>query len=93
MRRATLTKAFGEAKASSLIPAIEEGSPPEKHSDVVYYGVQGYSAGNNVQRMVKLKRTTRAARSPCLSVLVYMAIARARRRRRRMAYVGTRFLL
>ena len=52
--RATLTKAFGEAKASSLIPAMSKAHP-EKSIRTLSYGVQGYSARNNVQRMVKLK--------------------------------------
>ena len=51
---ATLTAALGEAKATELIAAMKKAHP-EKAIRTLSYGVQGLSARNNVQRMVKLK--------------------------------------
>jgi len=51
---ATLAKAYGDAKASALIAAMKKAHP-EKSVRTLSYAVQGYSARNNVQRMVKLK--------------------------------------
>ncbi len=57
---ATLSTALGEAKASALIAAMKKAHP-EKSIRTLSYGVQGMSARNNVQRMVKLKCELRAA--------------------------------
>jgi para-nitrobenzyl esterase len=51
---ATLSSALGEEKASALIAAMKKAHP-EKAIRTLSYGVQGLSARNNVQRMVKLK--------------------------------------
>ncbi len=51
---ATLAAALGEAKASALIQAMKKAHP-EKSIRTLSYGVQGMSARNNVQRMVKMK--------------------------------------
>ncbi len=51
---ATLSTALGEAKAAALIAAMKKAHP-EKSIRTLSYGVQGMSARNNVQRMVKLK--------------------------------------
>ena len=51
---ATLAAALGEAKASALIAAMKKAHP-EKSIRTLSYGVQGMSARNNVQRMVKMK--------------------------------------
>ncbi|HZP07098.1 MAG TPA: carboxylesterase family protein [Terracidiphilus sp.] len=51
---ATLSSALGEEKATALIAAMKKAHP-EKAIRTLSYGVQGLSARNNVQRMVKLK--------------------------------------
>ncbi len=51
---ATLAKALGEEKATALIAAMKKAHP-EKSIRTLSYGVQGLSARNNLQRMVKLK--------------------------------------
>ena len=51
---ATLAAALGEAKAGALIAAMKKAHP-EKSIRTLSYGVQGMSARNNVQRMVKMK--------------------------------------
>jgi para-nitrobenzyl esterase len=51
---ATLAAALGEAKAGALIAAMKKAHP-EKSVRTLSYGVQGLSARNNVQRMVKMK--------------------------------------
>jgi para-nitrobenzyl esterase len=58
--RASLSKAFGESKADALISAMKKANP-EKSIRTLSYSVQGYSARNNVQRMVKLKYEQRGA--------------------------------
>jgi para-nitrobenzyl esterase len=50
----TLAAALGEAKAGALIAAMKKAHP-EKSIRTLSYGVQGMSARNNVQRMVKMK--------------------------------------
>jgi para-nitrobenzyl esterase len=57
---ATLTRTYGEDKASALIAAMKKAHP-EKSIRTLSYGVQGLSARNNVQRMVKLKYDQRGA--------------------------------
>jgi para-nitrobenzyl esterase len=51
---ATLSRVHGDAKASVLIAAMKKAHPG-KSIPLLSYGVQGFSARNNVQRMVKLK--------------------------------------
>jgi para-nitrobenzyl esterase len=51
---ATLAKALGEEKSTALIAAMKRAHP-EKSIRTLSYGVQGLTARNNVQRMVKLK--------------------------------------
>jgi para-nitrobenzyl esterase len=51
---AALATSLGEAKASELIGAMKKAHP-EKAIRTLSYGVQGLTARNNVQRMVKLK--------------------------------------
>ena len=51
---ATLSGALGEGKATALIAAMKKAHP-EKSIRTLSYGVQGLSARNNVQRMVKMK--------------------------------------
>jgi len=51
---ATLAKALSEEKATALITAMKKAHP-EKSIRTLSYGVQGLTARNNVQRMVKLK--------------------------------------
>ena len=50
----TEPKVLGEEKATALISAMKKAHP-EKSIRTLSYGVQGMSARNNVQRMVKLK--------------------------------------
>ena len=57
---ATLTRAWGEAKATALIAAMKKAHP-EKSVRTLSYGVNGLTARNNVQRMVKLKYGQKAA--------------------------------
>ena len=58
--RAQLTEAMGAAKANQLVAAMKQAHP-EKAIRTLSYGVQGLSARNNVQRMVKLKHAQRGA--------------------------------
>jgi para-nitrobenzyl esterase len=51
---ATLAAALSDGKASELINAMKKAHP-EKAIRTLSYGVQGLTARNNVQRMVKLK--------------------------------------
>jgi len=51
---ATLAQTWGEAKATALIAAMKKAHP-EKSIRTLSYGVNGLTARNNVQRMVKLK--------------------------------------
>jgi para-nitrobenzyl esterase len=51
---ATLARAWGEEKATALIAAMKKAHP-EKSIRTLSYGVNGLTARNNVQRMVKLK--------------------------------------
>lgn len=57
---ATLSPALGEEKATALIAAMKKAHPG-KAIRTLSYGVQGLSARNNVQRMVKLKYEQRGA--------------------------------
>ena len=50
----TLARTWGEAKATALIAAMKKAHP-EKSIRTLSYGVNGLTARNNVQRMVKLK--------------------------------------
>ncbi len=56
----TLTRSYGSEKATALIAAMKKAHP-EKSIRTLSYGVQGVSARNNVQRMVKLKHGQAAA--------------------------------
>lgn len=51
---ATLARTWGEGKATALISAMKKAHP-EKSIRTLSYGVNGLTARNNVQRMVKLK--------------------------------------
>ena len=51
---ATLSRTWGEAKATALISAMKKAHP-EKSIRTLSYGVNGLTSRNNVQRMVKLK--------------------------------------
>lgn len=57
---ATLARTWGEAKATALIAAMKKAHP-EKSIRTLSYGVNGLTARNNVQRMVKLKYEQKAA--------------------------------
>ncbi len=57
---ATLTRTYGENKATALIAAMKKAHP-EKSIRTLSYGVQGYGSRNNVQRMVKMKHELGAA--------------------------------
>jgi len=58
--RHQLSETLGAAKADLLIAAMKKAHP-EKAIRTLSYGVQGLSARNNVQRMVKLKADQHAA--------------------------------
>ena len=51
---ATLARSMGDAKATALIAAMKKAYP-DKSIRLLSYGVNGLTARNNVQRMVKLK--------------------------------------
>ncbi len=57
---ATLTRTYGESKATALIAAMKKAHP-EKSIRTLSYGVQGLGSRNNVQRMVKMKHEQGAA--------------------------------
>jgi para-nitrobenzyl esterase len=57
---ATLARTWGEAKATALIAAMKKAHP-EKSIRTLSYGVNGLTARNNVQRMVKLKYEQKGA--------------------------------
>ena len=57
---ATLTRTWGESKATALIAAMKK-KHPEKSIRMLSYGVNGVNSRNNVQRMVKLKYEQKAA--------------------------------
>jgi para-nitrobenzyl esterase len=56
----TLARTWGEAKATALIAAMKKAHP-EKSIRTLSYGVNGLTARNNVQRMVKLKYEQKGA--------------------------------
>jgi para-nitrobenzyl esterase len=58
--RQQLSDGMGAEKARQLIGAMKKAHP-EKSVRTLSYGVQGLSARNNVQRMVKLKHAQNAA--------------------------------
>jgi len=58
--RADLANQYGPAKADALIAAMKKAHP-EKAIRTLSYGVQGISARNRVQRMVKLKHEQHGA--------------------------------
>jgi para-nitrobenzyl esterase len=57
---ATLARTLGDAKATALIAAMKKAHP-EKSIRLLSYGVNGISARNNVQRMVRLKYEQKGA--------------------------------
>ena len=57
---ATLAQTWGEAKAGALIAAMKKAHPA-KSIRTLSYGVNGLTARNNVQRMVKLKHEQKGA--------------------------------
>jgi para-nitrobenzyl esterase len=57
---ATLSRTYGDSKATALIAAMKKAHP-EKSIRTLSYGVQGYGSRNNVQRMVKMKHDLAAA--------------------------------
>jgi para-nitrobenzyl esterase len=57
---ATLARTWGDAKATALIAAMKKAHP-EKSIRTLSYGVNGLTARNNVQRMVKLKYDQKGA--------------------------------
>jgi para-nitrobenzyl esterase len=57
---ATLSRTWGESKATALIAAMKK-KYPEKSVRLLSYGVNGVNSRNNVQRMVKLKYEQKAA--------------------------------
>ena len=57
---ATLARTWGEAKATALIAAMKKAHP-EKTIRTLSYGVNGLTARNNVQRMVRLKYEQKGA--------------------------------
>src|SRR5262249_36705895 len=52
--RATLARTWGESKATAMVAAMKKAHP-KKSIRTLSYGVNGLTARNNVQRMVKLK--------------------------------------
>ncbi len=56
----TLSRTWGEAKASELVAAMKKAHP-EKSIRTLSYGVNGLTSRNNVQRMVKLKYEQKGA--------------------------------
>ena len=58
--KTTLTRQFGDAKATALIAAMKK-SHPEKSVRLLSYGVMGITMRNSVQRMVKLKYDQKGA--------------------------------
>jgi para-nitrobenzyl esterase len=52
--QATLTRQYGESKATALIAAMKKAQP-RKSIRTLSYGVQGLGSRNSVQRMVKMK--------------------------------------
>ena len=58
--QATLAQTWGDAKATALITAMKKAHP-EKSIRTLSYGVNGLTARNNVQRMVRLKYEQKAA--------------------------------
>jgi para-nitrobenzyl esterase len=59
--QATLSRTWGDSKATALIAAMKKAHP-EKSIRTLSYGVNGLTARNNVQRMVKLKYEQHGAR-------------------------------
>jgi para-nitrobenzyl esterase len=57
---ATLTRTYGEAKATALIAAMKKAHP-EKSIRTLSYGVSGLNNRNNVTRMAKLKYDQKGA--------------------------------
>jgi len=57
---ATLSRTWGEAKATALIAAMKKAHP-EKSIRTLSYGVNGITSRNNVQRMVRLKYEQKGA--------------------------------
>jgi para-nitrobenzyl esterase len=57
---ATVARIWGDAKATALISAMKKAHP-EKSIRTLSYGVNGLTARNNVQRMVKLKHDQKGA--------------------------------
>ncbi len=57
---ATLSRTLGETRATALIAAMKRAHP-EKSIRTLSYGVNGLTARNNVQRMVKLKYEQKGA--------------------------------
>jgi para-nitrobenzyl esterase len=57
---ATLTRTYGDAKATSLIAAMKKAHP-EKSIRTLSYGVNGINSRNNVTRMAKLKHDQKGA--------------------------------
>jgi para-nitrobenzyl esterase len=57
---ATLSRTWGESKATALIAAMKK-KYPEKSVRLLSYGVNGVNSRNNVQRMVKLKYEQKGA--------------------------------
>ena len=58
--RANLSRTLGESKTGALIAAMKKAHP-EKSIRTLSYGVNGLTARNNVQRMVKLKYEQKGA--------------------------------
>ena len=56
----TLSRNFGETKATALMAAMKKAHP-EKSTRTLSYAVNGISSRNNVQRMVKLKYDQKGA--------------------------------
>ena len=57
---ATLTKNYGEAKATALVAAMKKAHP-EKSIRLLSYGVGGLNGRNNVQRQARMKYELKAA--------------------------------
>src|SRR5690348_7523828 len=57
---ARLARTWGDSKATALIAAMKKAHP-EKSIRTLYYGVNGLTSRNNVQRMVKLKHDQQGA--------------------------------
>ena len=91
---ATLTKSYGDAKAAAIVAALKQAYPNKSIRTLSYMcsgpGLNGLAIRNNVTRMATMKHRTEGRAG--LRVVLHVAVADARRRRR-VAHRRTRLLL